>query len=61
MRGKRGAVTACFWVLKNTPRVSTLFFMADGWAVMGEGPVACAGEDEGSGLIVKGRPDIEGL
>jgi hypothetical protein len=26
MRGKRDAVTACFWVLKNMPRISTLFF-----------------------------------
>ena len=26
MRGKRGAVTACFLVLQNMPRVSTLFF-----------------------------------
>jgi len=27
MRGKRGAVMACFWVVKNMPLISTLFFV----------------------------------
>jgi hypothetical protein len=54
MRGKRGAVTACFLGAENMPPNSNFIFY-----VMGEGPVGMRGE-EGSGLIVKGRPDFEG-
>jgi hypothetical protein len=40
MRGECGAVAACFWVLKNMPRFSTLFFVppdSETWVVRGMG------------------------